>query len=107
MCYIACMALLLPRVMPGFHVKYARQIAERMAGAKPHGTNMGDWISIVREVRGAKAIPAQLETVPFGELAALDDETDQSLQRLFNARNDHSHGRGPKGPEVKQRFETC
>jgi len=50
-------------------------------------------------------IQAQLETVPFGELAALDDETDQALQRLSDARNDQSHDRGPKGPEVRHLFE--
>jgi hypothetical protein len=107
-CYLACIALLLPGLVQGFQVKSAGQIADRMAGAKPHGTTMGEWIAIVREVRKAKEVlRAQLEAVPFGELAALDDETDQALQRLFDARNAQSHDRGPKGPEVRHRFEEC
>ena len=105
-CYLACMALLLPRVMPGFQVKYAGEIAKRMLDAKPRGTNMGDWMAIVREVKGAKAIRTQVQAPPFGELAALDEETDQALQRLSNARNDVAHGRGPRGAEVRDCFEV-
>src|SRR5207249_606201 len=101
-CYLACMALLLS--VPGFEVKQTGEIKKRLSETK-HGTNMGDWIAIVREVRNAKSMRRQLQAVPFGELAALDDETDQALQRLSDARNALAHGRGPKGLEVGDSFD--
>jgi len=105
-CYLACMALLLPGLLPGFQIKYANEIKNRLSETG-HGTSMGDWVAIVRETKNAKSIRKQLENVPFGELGAFDDETDQALQRLHKARNDQAHRRGPKGTEIRNAFETC
>jgi len=66
-CYLACMALLLPGLLPEFQIKHANEIKKRLSETK-HGTNMGDWMAIVRETRNAKSIRRQLENVPFGEL---------------------------------------
>jgi hypothetical protein len=102
-CYLACMGLLLPGIHAGFQVGHAGEIKKRLE--TKHGTNMGDWVAIVREVKNAKSMRQQLEAGPFGELTALDDETDKALQRLSDARNAQSHERGPKGSEVKDCFE--
>lgn len=105
-CYLACMALLLPGLLPEFQIRYVNEIKKRLSETE-HGTSMGDWVAIVRETKNAKSIRKQLENVPFGELAAFDDETDQALQRLHKARNDQAHQRGPKGAEIRNAFEMC
>jgi hypothetical protein len=78
-----------------------------MNGAKPHGLSLGDWVAIIREVRGSRAIRTSKDSIPFAEVAAIDEETDQALQRLSDARNNLAHGRGPKGPEAKPFFDEC
>ena len=49
----------------------------------------------------------ELQALPFGRLAALDEETDEALKRLSKARNFQSHGQGPKGGQVPESFEKC
>jgi hypothetical protein len=66
---------------------------------------MGDWVAVIREVRDSKAIRNATQLIPFGEIALIDNETNEALQRLFDFRNDFSHGRGPKGGEIREQFE--
>jgi hypothetical protein len=66
---------------------------------------MGDWVSVVRELRGSKVIRNSSQVVPFAEIAFMSQETDADMQALLDYRNDQSHGRGPKGSEVKRYFE--
>jgi hypothetical protein len=104
LCYLACMAFLIGRSVPDFGINYFAEIAKRMNEKKPHGTNMGDWVSVIREVRASKVIRNATHLVPFGEIAMIDDETDAAVQKLFDWRNDLAHGRGPRGSEVKKSF---
>jgi hypothetical protein len=106
-CYLAFMAILLSRAVSDFRISYVGEISKRMAGDKPHGTNMGDWMAIVREVRGSKAITQKADASPFVEIAKIDEETVQALQRLAGVRNDVAHGRGPKGAAIPAVFEQC
>ncbi len=103
LCYLACIAL----AIPGFQVKYVGAIAKRMSDSKPHGTSWGDWMAIVLEVKNAKAVKAQCEALPLGEIATLDDEAGFAQQRLFGVRNDMDHLRGAQESEIRDRFETC
>jgi hypothetical protein len=108
-CYLAIMAILLANKVEGAEIIWLRELAKRMSGPGSRGTNMGDWISILREVRDAKRFRNVPENVPFYEVLTFleDKEVDTLLQRLYLERNDQAHGRGPKGSNIPTRFQGC
>ena len=103
-CYLASVAFVIGRVLPGFKIRHTAAIAAKMNRNTPPGTAMGDWMSIVREVRGSEVIRNSAQLVAFGEIALIDDDTNEALQRLYDARNAFAHGRGPKGAAVRKCF---
>jgi len=105
-CYIAVLVILHSRLVEGSEIKGVREIAKKLT-ATPHGTSLGDWVNIIREARDSKSLRAASETTPFFEAANFlrtDTDANAALQRLIDRRNDHSHGRGPKGNEVDEAF---
>ncbi len=103
-CYLALVALLLARSV-GEAVGYLTGMSDRLSNIG-HGTNFGDWISILREVQGNKSLK-KMAPVPFYEVSRfLDDETvDQALALLKQNRDDEAHGRGPHGAEIAPKIE--
>lgn len=105
-CYIAVLAILHARSVEGAEIKAVREIAKKLTST-PHGTSMGDWVNIIREACSSKTLRAVSETTPFFEAAnflRIDGDANETLQRLIDRRNDHAHGRGPKGSEVDEAF---
>lgn len=102
-CFLALVSLVLMRAV-NEPVKYLEQMAHRLTHIG-HGTNFGDWVAILREVQGRKALK-QMGKAPFYEVARfLDDENiNAALSVLGENRNDNSHGRGPHGPEIKEKL---
>lgn len=108
-CYLALVAIVLATGVSECEIKWLSEMSKRLAGKNPRGTNFGDWVAILREVRDAKCFRRIDELVPFYEvLHFLNDSTvDSALQRLKDWRDAQSHGRGPKDetPEVASKFE--
>jgi hypothetical protein len=72
-----------------------------------HGTNFGDWIAVLTEVRESKRTRVLSEKMPFVEVLRFLDGSNafESLRDLKKARDDRSHGRGPRGAAVAQAFD--
>ena len=105
--YLATMALLLAQSEKK-EIRWLRTMAERFS-TKGHGTNMGDWLSILQEAGGANFADDIPETAPFVEVLRLQGDTKvkQCLERLSKLRNDQAHGRGPKGAAVAEAFNNA
>lgn len=103
------MAILLARTVEGAKIGWVHEMAKRISGSSSKGTNMGDWIAILREVRDSKAFRNVPDPVPFGEVLHFlrDEEADCALQSLADHRNDQAHGKGPKGSQIKPAFAEC
>ena len=101
-CYMAQVAIVIADRI-GVKISALKTISERITNRKP-GTNMGDWISILREVRGKKFRRRDIHTPFYEILTFLSPETDKVLSKLSERRNDNSHGRGPKGAQVTRAY---
>ena len=78
-------------------IKWAGEVAKRIAKTG-HGTNMGDWKSILQDCTG-KGIPTDFCVSELREFLK-SSQTLSAAKALADMRNDQSHGRGPKGPAV-------
>ncbi|MHB9130422.1 MAG: restriction endonuclease subunit S domain-containing protein [Armatimonadota bacterium] len=107
-CYLAQMALLLPKSVEGTTISYLTQLSNRLYDTG-HGTSMGDWVAILREVRDNKALKRSSALLPFHEVSRFLEnlDADDTLTRLQGYRNDFAHGRGPRGSEISVAFDTC
>ena len=78
-----------------------RQLVER-----GQGIGLGDWIGVLREV-GVSGNFRNVKAFPFPEVLTVLSESDthNAVQRLFDARNNQAHGRGPRGAEVPTAIE--
>jgi hypothetical protein len=106
-CYLAHMAIVLAQHLdiPINHLK--QDMAERLS-EKQHGTNFGDWVTILRQVRDSKQFRALTGHIPFYEvLKFLEPQADKALQQLSKRRNDQAHNRGPKGAQVSQAYDEA
>ncbi len=105
--YLAIMALLLAESVHK-PIHWLGEMAKRIS-ITGHGTNMGDWLSILQEAGGANFADDIPETAPFVEVSRFqsDAKARQSLKLLADWRNDQSHGRGPKGADVQLAFESA
>jgi hypothetical protein len=106
-CFLANLALVAARAIR-FHIPYLDGFVSNLSnpGVK-HGTSFGDWVSVLRDFNGAKAVK-QAGTFPLFEIARLLDDAgiNDALQRISDERNDAAHGRGPNGaPQVALHFE--
>lgn len=70
------------------------------------GIGLGDWIAVLREVGTSRQF-RDLNTFPFPEVPSVlaDEDTNDAVQRLQDARNDLAHGRGPRGAAVPMAIE--
>ena len=106
-CYLAHMAIVLAQHLdiPINHLK--QDMAERLS-EKQHGTNFGDWVTILRQVRDSKHFRTLTGHIPFYEvLKFLDLQADEALKQLSKRRNDLAHNRGPKGAQVSQYYNEA
>jgi len=90
----------------GERIGYLEGMARQIT-SQGRGTNFGDWIAVLTETRDSKRMKKLSEKVPFVEVLRFLDESDtfESLRDLMKARNDWSHGRGPKGGAIPQAFD--
>lgn len=106
-CYLATIAITMSRATEK-EIGYLGHMGERVA--KGRGTNLGDWIAILREVRDSKSFRTLSDSAPFYEVTRFmpDGETaDKALSSLKERRDDQAHGRGPKGNVVPSAFENA
>lgn len=98
-CYLAFTAVVMVREM-GAEVSHLAEMADRLTN-RGHGTNFGDWVTILREVRDKKGL-RQMANVPFYEVSRFLDEAtvDDALSLLKHNRDDDAHGRGPRGADI-------
>lgn len=103
-CYLALTVVMTMREM-GEAISYLAEMADRLT-TRGHGTNFGDWIAILREVRGNKHV-RQMANLPFYEVAHLLDDTavDDALSLLKRHRDDDAHGRGPRGADIRNKVK--
>lgn len=90
----------------GERIGYLEGMATRIT-SEGRGTNFGDWIAVLTETKDSKCIKKLSEKIPFVEVLRFLDRSNtfDSLRELAEARNDRSHGRGPKGVAVPQAFD--
>ena len=106
-CYLAHMAIVLAQHLD-IQINHLKQdMAERLS-EKQHGTNFGDWVTILRQVRDSKQFRALTGHIPFYEvLKFLEPQADEALQQISKRRNDQAHNRGPKGAQVTQAYKEA
>ena len=104
-CYLGLLAIVGARVASadiGRLDGIGRRLVERGGGI-----GMGDWIAVLREVNESKRFRG-LKHFPFPEVLTVltDKDTNDAVQRLQEARNDHAHGRGPMGEAIVEAIEV-
>ena len=105
--YVSGLVILHSRLVEGAEIKAVRQLGEKLAQNAKHGVSMGDWVSIIREGAESKVLRSAPATTPFFEAANFlrgNKEAEEAIQLLSKRRNDHAHGRGPKGEAVRSEF---
>jgi hypothetical protein len=108
--YLSGLVILHSRLVEGAEIKAIRQLGEKLAQNPKHGVSMGDWVNIVREGANSRTLRSASVSTPFFEAANLlrgDKEAEQAIQQLSKLRNDHAHGRGPKGETVQTAFQEA
>jgi hypothetical protein len=82
----------------GERIGYLDEMASRLTSTG-RGTNFGDWIAVLTETRDSRRIRQLSEKIAFVEILRFLDENAayESLKSLKKARDDKSHGRGPRG----------
>ena len=104
LCYLALVAIVGAQsqgLRIGGLQEIGRQLIERKAGI-----SLGNWISVLQEVGGPKISRAS-SAFPFPEVLRVlaQSDTKEAVAQLKKARNDHAHGRGPKGSQVAKATE--
>jgi hypothetical protein len=83
-------------------VPYVATIADRLRDSPDRGINMGDWYSILTQIRESRSIRLRSAAMPFPEIFAawMADPARAALGRLKSRRDDDSHGRRPETAEL-------
>jgi len=99
--YVAVLALVGAQALEE-PVPYVRMIADRLSEWPDRGVSMGDWSSILEQVRGSKSISGHSADMPFPEVLLVwtSDEERGALERLKSRRNDDGHVRRPEDAEL-------
>jgi hypothetical protein len=102
--YLAAMAIVLSRQC-GVVIGYLTPMADKLAGGT-QGTTMGEWVTILNEVRQSKKFSRLSSVVSFYEVLRFLDEPEllAAIDKLKAWRDDQAHGRGPKAEEVVPYF---
>lgn len=106
-CYLALIAITMAREV-GEEIGYLEQMGHRIAEGR--GTNLGDWIAILREVRESRSFRKLSDDLHFYEVMQFMPEksdADQALASLKDRRDKQAHGKGPRGDAVAPAFEEA
>ncbi|WP_259219790.1 hypothetical protein [Salinibacter ruber] len=106
-CYLALVALTMAQDA-GKEIGYLEEMGRRVADGR--GTNLGDWIAILREVRDSKSFRKLPDDTPFYEVmhfVPTGRGADEALSSLKNRRDKQAHGKGPRGDSVRPAFEDA
>lgn len=94
LCYVASLTVVLAKNV-GVDLPAVAQIRERLF-TTGHGTNLGDWINILRQAKANKALhDAGGSSSLYELLHFVEPDVDGAIQELAKLRNDLSHGRNP------------
>jgi hypothetical protein len=77
--------------------------------AEGRGISLGDWASILTEIRDGRRFRSLPDNAPFAELKGMfrDRDVEDARRRLAERRNDQSHLRRITGDRLKDAFETA
>ena len=106
-CYLALVAITMARAV-GEKIGYLKVLGDRVADGR--GTNLGDWIAILREVRDSRSFRHLPDDTPFYEVMHFMPEVgcaDEALSSLKSRRDKQAHGKGPRGDAVEPAFEEA
>jgi hypothetical protein len=105
-CYLAQVCILLANSLD-IKIGYMKTMAERISTSKS-GTNLGDWIAIIREVCTSKNFRNISGYVPFYEvLKFLNEDVNVAITNLKKFRDDQAHDRGPKGKKIIEQYKDA
>ena len=109
LCYLAFIVLTFTRYREDVSIGYQSVMAKRLSSNRSRGTNMGDWIAILREARDSRQFSAIEDLVPFYEALHFlrKDSVDSALQDLKDRRDDSAHGRGPTEVTIEEEFRSA
>lgn len=107
-CYLAHIAIILAQHKQ-ISIGHIKNVMATRFIKTGHGTNFGDWVAILREVRDSKKFNALTGYIPFYEILKFLEtkEVDLALQTLSDLRNDDSHGRSPKGHDIPKKYKKA
>lgn len=106
-CYLALVAITMARHIDK-EIGYLEVLGARVADGR--GTNLGDWIAILREVRDSKSFRHLPDDTPFYEVMHFmprGEYADEALSSLKLRRDKQAHGKGPRGDAVEPAFEEA
>ena len=104
LCYLALLAIVGAQ-FPKLHIGKLVQISSQLA-KRGKGIGLGDWIAVLREVGTSKHF-RDLNTFAFPEVLTVlsNEDADDAVQRLQDARNADAHGTGPQGAAIPMAIE--
>jgi hypothetical protein len=105
MAYIAIIALTVARAVDEA-VPYLSVTTNRLQSSPDKGMNLGDWYSILIQVRDNRSLGDLEGEIAVPELMALwrDSETQGALNRLKSRRDDDGHIRRPEDGEMESAY---
>jgi hypothetical protein len=106
--YVAVLALVGTRSLEE-PVPYIATIATRLRDAPDRGINMGDWHSILVQIRDSRSIRLRVADMPFPEVFAIwtTEDAGDALSRLKSRRDDDGHGRRPEATELESAYRKA
>jgi hypothetical protein len=105
MAYIAILALTVARAVDE-PVPYLSVTTERLRSSPDKGMNLGDWYSILTQVRDNRSLRDLEGEIAVPEIMDLwrDSETQAALNRLKSRRDDDGHIRRPEEDEMESAY---
>lgn len=105
--FLAIMGISMAESCTGETLPKAREIVERV-GHRAQGISFGDWREILKQASSRRAIK-RYARASFYELTHYlqNQHVVDSLDYLYQSRNDFSHGRGPKGRALVDEVENA
>jgi hypothetical protein len=90
-------------------VPYVDVIGERLRDSPDRGVTMGDWYSILTQIRDSQAIRARAGEIPFPEILSLWTtlNAQDAFSRLKSRRDDDGHVRRPEQAEQEAAYHEA